>query len=121
MDENSIIEIQDLGFQWNTDNPFLFCVHHKDAYPKGNGKMGPDASLDGRRMGNDFTLKDGWRMYHGQRIPGFPQHPHRGFETITIVLEGMVDHDPGEFCTACFSGDYPLTIDPNFKKNEYDI
>jgi len=92
MDENSIIEIQDLGFQWNTNNPFLFCVHHKDAYPKGNGKMEPDASLDGRRMGNDFTLKDGWRMYHGQRIPGFPQHPHRGFETVTIVLEGMVDH-----------------------------
>ena len=92
MDENSIIEIQDLGFQWNTDNPFLFCVHHKDAYPKGNGKMGPDAPLDGRRIGNDFILKDGWRMYHGQRIPGFPQHPHRGFETVTIVLEGIVDH-----------------------------
>ncbi len=92
MDENNIIEVQDLGFQWNTSNPFLFCVHHKDAYPKGNGKMGPDASLDGRRMGNDFTLKDGWRMYHGQRIPGFPQHPHRGFETVTIVLEGIVDH-----------------------------
>jgi len=93
MSDDNIIEIQDLGFQWNTNNPFLFCAHHKDAYPGGNGKMGPESYLlEGRRLGNDFTLKDGWRMYHGMEIPGFPQHPHRGFETITIVLEGLVDH-----------------------------
>lgn len=54
--------------------------------------MGPEASLAGRNIGQDFTLKDGWRMYHGDVVPGFPQHPHRGFETITIVPQGLVDH-----------------------------
>lgn len=82
-----------LGFQWETADPFLFCVHHEDKYPAGNDEMAPDPEqLKGRFIGQDFILKDGWRMYHGSTIPGFPGHPHRGFETITVVREGMVDH-----------------------------
>ncbi len=92
MSKNSIIKIQPLGFPWETQDPFLFCAYHRDEYPKGNDEMGPDASLEGRNIGQDFTVKDGWRMYHGDRIPGFPYHPHRGFETITINKEGFVDH-----------------------------
>jgi len=92
MKSNSIINMKPLGFQWETRDPFLFCAHHLDHYPKGNEKMEPVASLEGRSIGNDFIVKDGWRMYHGEKVPGFPVHPHRGFETITIVLEGFVDH-----------------------------
>lgn len=92
MNKNPIIKIKPLGFQWETSDPFLFCVHHLDHFPKGNENMGPDASLQGRNIGNDFTIKDGWRMYHGETIPGFPVHPHRGFETVTVVLQGFVDH-----------------------------
>ena len=87
-----IKSIKPLGFPWETQDPFLFCAHHADAYPKGNNEMGPDASLAGRNIGQDFELKDGWRMYHGKTIPGFPYHPHRGFETVTIAKEGLVDH-----------------------------
>ena len=89
---SSILRFIPLGFQWETRDPFLFCVHHEDHYPKGNGKLGPAASLAGRHIGQDFIVKDGWRMYHGQTIPGFPGHPHRGFETITVVQKGLVDH-----------------------------
>lgn len=87
-----ISNIKPLGFTWETNDPFLFCVHHKDDYPKGNDQLGPAASLEGRNPGQDFTKKDGWRMYHGETVPGFPAHPHRGFETVTIVLNGFVDH-----------------------------
>ena len=87
-----ISNIKPLGFMWGTTDPFLFCVHHLDNYPKGNDQLGPAASLEGRNLGQDFTTKDGWRMYHGETIPGFPAHPHRGFETVTVVLNGFVDH-----------------------------
>ncbi len=92
MEKYEVKNIKPLGFQWETRDPFLFCVHHEDFYPKGNEKMGPDASLEGREIGQDFIVKDGWRMYHGTTVPGFPGHPHRGFETITVVRKGMVDH-----------------------------
>jgi len=81
-----------LGFPWETSDPFLFCVHHDDAYPAGNEQMGPAVSLAGRDLGQDFQGRDGWRMYHGDVVPGFPQHPHRGFETITYVRQGLIDH-----------------------------
>ncbi|MDP4588483.1 MAG: pirin family protein [Flavobacteriales bacterium] len=85
-----------LGFQWETQDPFLFCVHHEDDYPAGNAKMGPVSGLEGRNLGQDFLVKDGYRMYHGKQVPGFPGHPHRGFETITVVRKGMVDHSDSQ-------------------------
>lgn len=85
--------IKPMGFQWDTADPFLFCVHHEDYFPNGNEEMGPDEScLRGRDLGDDFIIKDGFRMYHGRKVPGFPGHPHRGFETITVVRKGLVDH-----------------------------
>ncbi|MEI7592339.1 MAG: pirin family protein [Actinomycetes bacterium] len=87
-----VIQTVPLAEQWPTVDPFLFCAHHVDHYPSGNDQMGPDASLQGRNIGMDFEGIDGWRMYHGSIVPGFPQHPHRGFETVTFVRHGYVDH-----------------------------
>ncbi len=58
----------------------------------GNAEFGPAVSLTGRNIGMDFEGKDGWRMYHGDVVPGFPAHPHRGFETVTYVRQGLIDH-----------------------------
>lgn len=84
--------VQPLGFPWPTEDPFLFCAHHLDLYPPGNEHLEVAADLSGRVIGQDFLKKDGWRMYHGTRVPGFPVHPHRGFETITIARQGFIDH-----------------------------
>ena len=89
---DTVLQTVPLGFQWPTIDPFLFCVHHDDAYPAGDGAAGPKASLAGRELGQDFAGLDGWRMYHGRRVPGFPSHPHRGFETVTYVRRGLIDH-----------------------------
>ncbi len=99
---DSIIKASPLGSHWQTLDPFLFCVHHIDRFPPGNDRLGPAASLEGRNIGQDFDGKDGWRMYHGDVVPGFPQHPHRGFETVTIVRTGYIDHWDSLGATARF-------------------
>jgi len=93
MTNKQVIKVQRIGFQWEMENPFIFCAHHNDNFPKGNAEQGLDKSqLSGRNIGSDFSGKDGFSMYHGEVVPGFPVHPHRGFETVTIVLKGLIDH-----------------------------
>lgn len=86
---------------WPGVDPFLFTAHHLDAYPAADADtMRPSTGVAGRQLGMDFSGTDGWSMYHGQTVPGFPQHPHRGFETITVVEEGLVDHTDSEGAVA---------------------
>ena len=75
-----ILSIERLGSgpAMQTKSPFLFAVYHKDHYPPGNAAM----EAPHRGNGMDFDPEADYRMYHGSKIPGFPQHPHRGFETI---------------------------------------
>jgi hypothetical protein len=95
-----VIDLVELGFPWEGLDPFIFTVHHVDAYPAGNENLGPEAPLGGRQIGADFSYLNGWSMYHGDVVPGFPQHPHRGFETVTVVRRGYVDHSDSLGATA---------------------
>jgi redox-sensitive bicupin YhaK (pirin superfamily) len=104
MTDDPVLRTIPLGFPWETADPFLFCVHHDDRYPAGNDEMGPAASLAGRKLGQDFDPANTWRMYHGEVVPGFPQHPHRGFETVTLVRQGLIDHSDSLGATARFGG-----------------
>lgn len=97
---NVITDLVGLGFPWEGFDPFLFTVHHLDHYPSGNEELGPTRPLHGRNIGSDFSYLDGWSMYHGVVVPGFPQHPHRGFETVTVVRRGYVDHSDSLGATA---------------------
>jgi redox-sensitive bicupin YhaK (pirin superfamily) len=92
------------AMQWPTSDPFLFCAYHVDDYPAGNAELGPAASLEGRQLGRDFDGRDNWRMYHGEIVPGFPRHPHRGFETVTVVRTGLLDHADSLGATARYGG-----------------
>jgi redox-sensitive bicupin YhaK (pirin superfamily) len=85
-------EVARLSFPFKTPDPFIFCVYHNDQYPAG------DAMMEAPRRGDgaDFESSQPYRMYHGDRIPGFPQHPHRGFETITATLTGIIDHSDSQ-------------------------
>ena len=64
-----ISSIEPLSFPFKTLDPFLFCVYHKDRYPAGDDKMQAPRSGNGA----DFNPTAPYRMYHGDRIPGFPQ------------------------------------------------
>lgn len=88
-----VLEMNDLTRPWMGIDPFIMCGYQFNRYPAGNDQLGINPQeLDGRALGNDFSGKDGYSMYHGNTVPGFPSHPHRGFETVTIVRQGYVDH-----------------------------
>lgn len=100
---SAIRQVVPLQNQWPGIDPFLFTAHHRDDYPAADGEsMRPDAPLTGRNIGQDFSGRDGRSMYHGATVPGFPQHPHRGFETVTVALEGFIDHSDSLGATARF-------------------
>ncbi|MDX1447120.1 pirin family protein [Lishizhenia sp.] len=93
MKTHSILGAEPLAAPFKTEDPFMFCAYHKDAYPKGNESLGVNKDrLAGHSMGSDFDPQLDFRMYHGSNVPGFPYHPHSGFETVTIAVEGAVDH-----------------------------
>eukprot|EP00030_Apusomonadida_sp_AF-17_P004423 a509815_202.p1 GENE.a509815_202~~a509815_202.p1 ORF type:complete len:409 (-),score=125.16 a509815_202:15-1073(-) len=104
-ERSPILETVALGSPapWQTLDPFLFAVHHNDKYPAGTETMGvAPGLLRGRSIGSDFSNKDGFSMYHGRSMPGFPQHPHAGFETVTIARHGFIDHSDSLGATARF-------------------
>lgn len=87
-----IKKISEVKGRLDIRDPFILAVNHYDKYPEGNGDMAPKSYIPGRQKGNDFDSNAPWRMYHGDRVPGFPQHPHRGFEIATIIPQGYADH-----------------------------
>ena len=99
---SAVKSVGPLGFPFKTQDPFLFCVYHKDLYPAGNA-----SNMFAPRKGNgaDFDWSAPYRMYHGDRLPGFPQHPHRGFETLTLVQEGVCDHTDSLGAAGRYGGD----------------
>lgn len=103
MSLHPVIADHALGFTWSTEDPFLFCVHHHDHYPKGNAQLGLNAvHRTGRNIGQDFDPKQAYRLYHGNEVPGFPAHPHCGFETVTLLRKGFIDHADSLGATARF-------------------
>ena len=72
---DAVAAVTPLGFPWQTPDPFLFCVHHDDAYPAGNEHLGPAASLAGARPRPG--LRGQGRLAHvprrhGARLPAAP-------------------------------------------------
>lgn len=80
--QQAIYSIVPVEFRLDLKDPFIFTAHHIDYFPEGNAELGPKHP----------ALNDEYRMYYGDTVPGFPEHPHTGFETITLVEQGVVDH-----------------------------
>lgn len=83
MSNSNIYSLQPIEFRLDLKDPFLFTAHHIDHFPKGNEQLGPTIPSSPEKP---------YQMYYGDVVPGFPEHPHTGFETITLVESGYVDH-----------------------------
>lgn len=89
----SILKVQDAILHWDCEDPFIFATHHYDLYPKGNTQQAPPyEEIRRRSLGHDYDKLFGYRMYDGKVSPGFPLHPHWGYETFSVASKGYVDH-----------------------------
>lgn len=88
-----ILENKPFNFREDPGDPWVGKFHHIDNYPKGDGKEEVrDEDMKGHTPYKDLDENLDFRLYFGNKRPGFPVHSHRGFETVTIVLDGFVDH-----------------------------
>ncbi|QXZ11329.1 pirin family protein [Comamonas sp. Y33R10-2] len=92
--DNPILECIELTQPWVGIDPFLVCAHHVEHYPAGDEHYAvPESHRVGHPAGSDFGNPDGYSLYSGaDGMPGFPNHPHRGMETVSILQKGYVDH-----------------------------
>jgi hypothetical protein len=60
-----IKSIKPLGFQWETSDPFLFCVHHEDDFPSGNASKAVIWAMISSSK-TDFACTT------AKQFPGFP-------------------------------------------------
>ncbi len=93
--KSTILKSGNIEFQLQVLSPFIICFHHKDQFPAGNSSLQPVHYPKNAMKGNDFREDAPFRMYHGNKYSGFPYHPHRGFETVTVVTKGFIDHADG--------------------------
>ncbi|MEW6508402.1 MAG: amidophosphoribosyltransferase [Bacteroidota bacterium] len=54
------------------------------------------------------------------KIKDFLEVDSLEYLTIDEMLEAMIDHNKENFCTACFSGDYPVPVNNQITKEIYD-
>lgn len=91
--KGKILKVQDAIMHWDCEDPFIFTSHHYDLYPEGNVQQAPPLEeINRRSLGHDYDKVFGYRMYDGKVSPGFPIHPHWGYETFSVASQGYVDH-----------------------------
>lgn len=75
MNDLSILSIVPVEFRLDLKDPFIVTAHHIDHFPAANAEMRPQTAAKNKEF----------NMYYGDVVPGFSEHPHTGFETITLV------------------------------------
>ncbi|VEU83250.1 pirin-like C-terminal cupin domain-containing protein [Acholeplasma hippikon] len=83
----------------------MLLRYYEDNYPEGNINLAPNMYLENTMFGNDFNLDKPFRMYEDKSVPGFPRKPFKGFDLLTIVLEGYLDYADHVGNTARLSAD----------------
>ena len=87
-----VIQTVPLGFQWPTVDPFLFCVHHDDAYPAGNERSARPRRSPGASSARTSTAMTAGGCTTARGARASRSTRTAGFETVTFVRRGLIDH-----------------------------
>lgn len=78
---------------WNTEDPFIFASHYEDNYPTGSRYQALSlVEIGGRDLNKDYKKKLGFKMYHDKAVSRFLMYAYWGYETITFVEKGYINH-----------------------------
>ena len=99
-----------------TDRHIMRRIRGMDTSDGAGVKLKRVIGQPGLDMLDPFLLLDEFRSDSADDyIAGFPEHPHRGFETVTYMLAGQ--HDPAEMIRSVKKGLYAV----NFGGGQVDI
>ena len=76
MSRGPILDIVELGFQWQGLDPFIFTMHHLDMYPEGNDEQGPVDALQGRNIGSEDWQIGPSDKHGASHAEEFLRYPH---------------------------------------------
>ncbi len=123
LENNTVVLVDDSIVRGTTSRQLVRLL--KEANPKSiHIRISSPPIVSPCYYGMDFPSKEELIAYkyksNIEEIRKYLEVDSLSYLTIDEMLEAMIDHKPEHFCTACFSGNYPVPVSMGISKEAYE-